>query len=205
MAVNLYTFLSTVAPSLHTDAATLWAYASQDEGIGGVDTGWITGSMWEVEGKALYAIVRALKPTRMLEIGTRYGCSTTHILAAMAANGHGELVSLDIVPFAGNIAPELRQRWTFVQTDAMEWVTANREPFDVVWEDGDHAYIWTRDMMRLIRDNIDPPFTISHDAAHPLVGNYIRQAWDEVYGRRQYKVALIDVADCGFAYRFKGE
>ena len=54
------------------------------------------GSMWETEGKALYVLIRILKPQRILEIGNLYGASSNHILQAVEANGSGFVDLLDI-------------------------------------------------------------------------------------------------------------
>lgn len=204
--MNLAAFFAQIAPQLGTTAEQLQAYANEDAafGIGGYVPGgdkWIVGSMWEVEGQALYAIIRALKPQRILEIGTRRGCSTTHILTAMEVNGFGELVSLDIEPFLGDIPEHLQHRWTFVQTDALAWMQRNDGMFDIVFEDGAHSYDFTRDALALSL-KFSARMTISHDAAHHIVGKDIRAAWHDVFGAGMYTVALIEPADCGYAYRF---
>ena len=204
--MNLSEFFAHLAPQIGMAPEQLQVFADEDSTIGGYIPGesrWIVGSMWEVEGKALYALVRALRPQRMLEVGTRRGCSTTHILTAMEANGTGELVSLDIEPFLGSIPEHLQHRWTFVQTDALAWLKQQtpRHGFDVIFEDGAHSYAFTRDVLALCQ-KFSAKMTLSHDAAHHLVGADIRQAWDDVYGAQSYHVALIEPSDCGFAYRF---
>lgn len=74
----------------------------------------------------LYLLVRALRPSRVVETGVRPGYSTAWILAALEANGSGELTSLGPGPTAGRalgvrdvtvgqfVAPALRARWTLV-------------------------------------------------------------------------------------------
>jgi len=46
----------------------------------------------------LYALVRSMRPTLMVETGVRAGESTIAILAAMERNGHGSLWSADVEP-----------------------------------------------------------------------------------------------------------
>ena len=46
------------------------------EEIGGVDTGWKTGSLFSNEGMKLYNLVRELKPKVIVEVGAWEGCST---------------------------------------------------------------------------------------------------------------------------------
>ncbi len=76
------------------------------------------------QGALLYLLVRCQRPDRVVETGVRPGYSTAWLLAALAANGRGELVSLGPGPTAGRSAgvrevevgqfvpPSLRARWT---------------------------------------------------------------------------------------------
>lgn len=76
------------------------------------------------QGALLYLLVRALRPVHAIETGVRPGYSTAWILAALAANGLGELTSLGPGPTAGRspgvhdvtvgqfVAPALRGPWT---------------------------------------------------------------------------------------------
>lgn len=203
-AMTLAQFFARIAPVLHTTAPSLLAYAEEDR-IGGYDPhnpgGWIIGSVWENEGKALYAIVRALKPARVLELGTRRGCSSTHLLSALAANGTGELVSLDIAPFEGDIPAHLRERWTFVQGDALDWLDADTSAFDLIFEDCGHNLDFNRACISACAQR-KPKLLISHDAEHPSIfGAEIKQAWTETFGANGYQTARIDPSDCGFAWR----
>src|SRR5579871_6319107 len=78
------------------------------------------------QGGLLYLTVRALRPARIVETGIRPGYSTAWMLAALAANGSGELVSLGPGSGAGRtkgvgesvvgqfVPPTLRARWTLV-------------------------------------------------------------------------------------------
>ena len=76
------------------------------------------------QGALLYLIVRASRPERVVETGVRPGYSTFWLLAALEANGTGELTSLGPGPTAGRasavrdvsvgqfVPPSLRTRWT---------------------------------------------------------------------------------------------
>jgi predicted O-methyltransferase YrrM len=76
------------------------------------------------QGALLYLLVRARRPSRVVETGVRPGYSTAWILAALEANGSGELVSLGPGTAAGRstavenvsvgqfVPPNLRGRWT---------------------------------------------------------------------------------------------
>jgi hypothetical protein len=76
------------------------------------------------QGALLYLIVRAARPRVAIETGVRPGYSTAWILAALEANGEGQLTSLGPGPTAGRpngvhdvtvgqfVPPALRSRWT---------------------------------------------------------------------------------------------
>jgi len=48
------------------------------------------------EGWLLYALVRVLRPTAVVEIGTAIGSSALWLAQALADNGHGRLHSIDV-------------------------------------------------------------------------------------------------------------
>lgn len=78
------------------------------------------------QGSLLYLMVRALRPSHILETGIRPGYSTAWMLAGLEANGAGELTSIGPGPTVGRapgvqqvgvgqfVAPSLRGRWTLV-------------------------------------------------------------------------------------------
>jgi len=84
------------------------------------------------QGALLYLIVRAARPRRVVETGVRPGYSTAWILAALDANGAGELTSLGPGPTNGRstgvrdvgvgqfVAPSLRSRWTLALGNSEE-------------------------------------------------------------------------------------
>lgn len=59
-----------------------------------------------------YGVVRALKPDLVVETGIHDGLGSAVLLAAIAANGHGTVVSIDPRPQAGWLVPNyLRSHW----------------------------------------------------------------------------------------------
>lgn len=182
--------------------AELLAYAAEDP-HGGVDTGWPGGSIFRAEGQFLYAAVRALKPRRIVEIGTAAGCSTTHLLAALNANGRGELWSYDILETAGHAIPAevSRERWHFRATDAIYALTVEPVACDMVFEDGLHLLDFTRDVLTAATARLNG-LLVSHDVRHfSDYGRWVAQAWDEVVGA--YDTCLIAPSDCGLAFAWK--
>ncbi len=52
----------------------------------------------DAEGRILYAVVRALQPSHVIETGVAEGVSTSYIGAALVDNGHGVVHSLELPP-----------------------------------------------------------------------------------------------------------
>lgn len=69
--------------------------------------------------RCCYAIARAMRPRVVVETGVAHGVTTAYVLAALDANAHGELHSIDMPPHdagadarVGACVPEpLRARW----------------------------------------------------------------------------------------------
>lgn len=203
--MHLLEALAQIGQEIDVPAHVLAAYADEDT-IGGWDGGlghWQCGSLWSVEGQFLYAVVRALKPQQVMEIGTHEGCSATHILAALEANGSGHLLSLDIWAGAGTGVPvRLKHRWTFVAAEAAQYIREQQVKADFVLEDALHDPEGTLNILQAVKDIVKPQVVISHDAAHPLVGQVVRNAFSTVFKRMD--VALIDPGDCGLAWQVRG-
>lgn len=191
--------LAALAARTGLDADALIAYASEDT-LGGVDTGWPGGSVWRVEGQWLYALIRALRPDRVIEIGTAAGCSAAHMLAALNANGHGTLHSYDILANAGFAIPDSvsRERWRFTAADAITALEAQPVTCQVAFEDGLHTTDFTRAALRTLK-GLTTGVLVSHDAMHfSDYGRMVREAWDAEIG--QYDAMLMEASDCGLAF-----
>jgi predicted O-methyltransferase YrrM len=196
--------LTELGAALGMDGAALEAYAAQDQ-IGGVDTGWYTGSLWSAEGKVIYALARALNINRAVEFGTWRGCSAAHIAQALAdarRDEPGYLECVDVWESAGADIPDgLRPyiRMTFL--DMCDY-TANAAEYgaqyELIFEDGPHddhtvQFVWER-----ARDLLAPGgVIISHDALHDTAGPHVR-AGIEASGITPVYVS-VGGSDCGLA------
>lgn len=108
--------------------------------------------------RALFHLVRALKPKRVLEIGTNIGASSSHIAVALRMNGpEGLLTTVDVVqvndestgPWVGagsaySPAGLMKQlgmadRVRFVTGPSLEFLATTQDRFDLIFLDGDHA------------------------------------------------------------------
>jgi predicted O-methyltransferase YrrM len=71
--------------------------------------------------EVLYVLVRAARPEIVVETGVLYGASSCHILAALEANGAGELYSIDLgtppgePPYNYLVRPDLVTRWHYIE------------------------------------------------------------------------------------------
>lgn len=200
--MNLTEALTEIARAGDLNPAELIAYAAEDT-IGGRDTGqWRGDSFFADEGRVLYALIRALKPESVLEIGTAEGCSATHILTALEKNQRGHLTSIDIDTDAGvKIPAALRKRWTFVNEDAL---TADLPAASVVFEDGDHHYPFATAILKRIQ-TLNPRVLLSHDMySHETYGEafQVLNAWRDVMG--VVTGVKIDHAFTGLGYHFNG-
>jgi predicted O-methyltransferase YrrM len=182
-------------------------YAAQDLHGGynaAYDDGFPSGSLWRVEGQALYAIIRALKPQNVLELGTWHGASATHILQALHDNNGGHLDCVDSRAYGdiaiGDMIPDtLRSRVTIHQTTFEQHLaTLKANSYDFIFEDGMHdapqvAFLWG-EAKRLLKPG---GMIVSHDAMHAIAGPAVREGIAQAgYGTLN---VLIAPADCGFA------
>lgn len=181
--MNFTQTITAIADQLGLDPTELELYANEDL-IGGYDADpsqakWPVGSIWSVEGQTLYALVRALKPATVLELGTYHGCSATHLGAALKANEKGTLVCVDNgvdapgAPEIGHlIYDELRDVMTLIDMDIVEYAQTTTRTYDFIFEDGSHTAaqveaIWTEAVSGLLNPG---GVMVSHDAMHFIVG-----------------------------------
>lgn len=111
--------------------------------------------------RALYYLARALRPHRVLEIGTHVGASTIHIAAAMAGEKYElpekpELISVDLEDVNGPQGPWRRlnldrspadrirdfgcgQIVRFINQKSLDFLKQSSETYDLIFLDGSHA------------------------------------------------------------------
>lgn len=186
--------LTSIANAYGLDGHELIGYSYEDE-ISGWDRGygdWPVGSLWTVEGRILYALVRALQPELIVEIGTNVGCSASHMASALKMNGKGNLMSFDTcssitippdknghsaVFLQGQLIPDdLLSFVELVNADGIAYLREYIADADMIFEDGAHNFEGTRDAWVAGLAKLNPGgFMVSHDAAHFLVGETIQR------------------------------
>lgn len=197
--MHLHDALRQIAADAQLDADALIAYAAEDN-YGGRDTGdFAPMSVHRDEARVLYALVRALRPARVIEVGVAEGCTATHILAALEANQYGELFSYDLETAGiGVCVPiELQVRW-HLQTGA-DAMTADMPPAEFIFEDGPHTYPWTCDMLRKLAA-LGPRVLVTHDFYTEEVYHdfKVQQSFREAFG--YLRGVKIDGAFTGLGY-----
>ena len=114
-----------------------------------------TGGVNPGDRRALFYLVKALKPANILEIGTHVGASTVHIAAAMSPGSRLSTVDIQDVndgPAAywrtarlqrspKQMLVELNKNLdlSFVKSDFINFLKRTDQRFDLVFLDGDHS------------------------------------------------------------------
>ena len=122
------------------------------DGTGGVNPG---------DRRAIYYLIRAMKPRSVLEIGTHIGASTVHLASAMlldrAVGAGNTLTSVDVA----KVNDPVERRWEkfgaryspaelinkagaasfveFIHGPSLEFLRNSNRKFDFIFLDGDHA------------------------------------------------------------------
>jgi hypothetical protein len=99
-----------------------------------------------------YGLIRALRPTRIIETGVAFGMSSSLMLAALRHNGHGHLLSIDL-PNRGQFRMDdsdtgilvpiaYRDRWELVMADCVYELPARMKgnKIDIFAHDSMHTY-----------------------------------------------------------------
>ena len=68
-------------------------------------------------GRLLYALVRAARPSTVVEFGTSFGISTIHLAAAVRDNGAGRVISTEL-----NAAKAAQARANLAEAGLSDWV-----------------------------------------------------------------------------------
>jgi len=86
-----------------------------------------------------FSIALQMKTKKILELGVRNGGSSYPFLVACKVLG-GHLTSVDINNSVWKAPEDLAQYQTFIQSDAIEFLTNNNEKYDLIYVDDWHSY-----------------------------------------------------------------
>jgi predicted O-methyltransferase YrrM len=136
-----------------------------------------SGAINQGDRRAIYCLIRHLKPKRVLEIGTHVGSSTLYISAALKQNGlenaPGEMLTVDVADVnapdaawarAGalrNPAQMLQECGTadlvhFHVADSLQFLKNCRDTFDFCFLDGSHSAKWVYNEVQLVQRALRP-------------------------------------------------
>lgn len=171
--MNLTDALHQIADYAHLDADALIAYAAEDV-QGGRGDGYDNWSIDADEGKVLFALVRALKPQQVIEIGVREGASTAHLLSAIDHNKAGLLDSYDVEANG----KQGYDNWTFHQADAL---TVDFPSAEIVFEDSAHGLDYSLKVFERLK--AFARVVVTHDTLMtPKHGDFhVRAAFETVF------------------------
>ena len=219
--MNLDETLTIIAEQVKCDASELINYAKEDA-IGGYHYNPVlklfpAGSIWGVEGQILYALVRHLKPDKVVEIGGWAGASASHLAAAVKANGKGHIYSIDdgseFSDFEHGylIQDYLRPYVTLIKDDGRVWLN-KQEPQSIglLFDDASHAASLIVELARLAMQKVYPTgILINHDAMHDqaylgdgtvIASTLGRQVRDALASAGlSFTPYLTEPSDCGLA------
>lgn len=198
--MNLETALLDIHTRYHL-AGDLY-FVSQLDKVGGyhpdaAQAKWPVGSVFEVEGRVLYAIILAYQPINCVEIGLQDGCSATHIASALRDNELGHLTSVDRGN-SGRLIPDwAREYISVVGGDGAEWLEAQPDgSIDFLFEDADHSEDLSYRIGVLAQNKLAPGgLFVAHDATHFIVGANIQLGYTRA--GMDYTLYSIEPSDCG--------
>ena len=107
--------------------------------------------LWAIEShtaELLYCLMRARRPSTVVETGIANGHSSFVLLSALQRNAHGRLVSVDVSRNVGHlVTAELSERWQRLQLtvvppalEDLRVLLAPFAPIDLFLHDGDHRF-----------------------------------------------------------------
>lgn len=111
--------------------------------------GYRLGSTPTFDCETIYSLVRAMRPSVIVETGVCYGASSAYILEALRDNGHGVLYSIDLgntpdePPNDFFVRPALKDAWRLVIGDSRQELPrllARLGQIDLFHHDSLHTY-----------------------------------------------------------------
>ena len=161
------------------------------------------GSVWSMEGKSIFTLIRHLKPKKILELGNFKGVSSNHILQAVEMNGFGEVTLLDISEII-DYNKIHNNNFKRILSDSLEYLDKTLD-FDFIVIDDNHEYEHVKKELSLIYKNNSPKkyYIWAHDyfvESRSDVG--VKQAWDETEDLNKQKTfkVLGPESNCGFIF-----
>ena len=124
-----------------------------------------------------FSVALQMKTKKILELGVRNGGSSYPFLVACKVLG-GHLTSVDINSSVWKAPEDLAEYQTFIQSDAIEFLTKNTEKYDLIYVDDWHSYPHVkRELEEIDRISDENTIILLHDlmgqSCHPHFFNPI--------------------------------
>jgi len=152
----------------------------------------------------LYAIVRAVRPKTILELGTHLGYSTRVLLVGLKHQTDGLVVTLDHHQHLEQ-SSELANSYRVLplSVDGLEFSKTLCFPIDMIFEDGNHEEENTRVFLSNCLPHLKSGGVIVvHDVAYPGLSEGVSQGMLACLGDNFERI-VIDAAPCGLGLWIK--
>ena len=152
------------------------------------------GSIFWSEGKRLYELVREHKPKRIIEVGTRWGCSTQFLALGCLDNGFGVVDTYDIEDhYKGNcLALE-----PYIKRHLHSYFDEKNKVCDLLFEDGAHTTGFTTKVLRETKAKV----IAVHDYLHWDCIDTVKIESEKTIGEPD-EVFIEPPSDCGLGIWF---
>jgi predicted O-methyltransferase YrrM len=129
-----------------------------------------------------YALVRALRPERVIETGTDKGLGSVVLAAALLRNGTGRLTTIDVNPESGYLVEgPYASVIDRVIGDSVETLAADPEPVDIFLHDSLHTFEYETAEFTAVAPRLTDRAVVLSDNAHE---SEARAVWAEKSGRQ---------------------
>lgn len=139
----------------------------------------------------LFSLAISINSRNILELGTRKGVTTLPLLIA-AKLKNARLTSVDIEQTTYIPPDELKDNWTFIKSDAIEFLEQNKTHYDLVYIDDWHDGLHVQKEINLLEKYIDKSsLVILHDLMYNNTQpNYNKDMAGVTINKGQRKITL---------------
>lgn len=157
-------------------------------------------------GMLFYRLIREVRPTRCLELGTNVGMSGAYIGGGLAANGAGRLVSIEGQQARATVARSVFEEIDLLQyvdvrvgrfADLLPEILSELAPLELAFIDGHHLYEPTMQYFDAIAEASAPGSLLIFDDVVYWRAE-MAAAWDAIKADRRVTASLT-VGTVGFA------
>ena len=146
----------------------------------------------------LFDLVRFMKPSKVLEIGTNIGVGACYLQKALDLNGEGKLYSLEGSTSLSNFAEGQLDKYcsgkvaliTGPFSTSLPQLLSNESSFSMVFIDGHHTEEATLNYYRLIKPHLTRPALMIFDDIEPW--SPVKKAWTRILEQETAELSNFD-------------